>query len=146
MTNQNCLEGIRCPQCGNDDRLLIVTTVLADVTDAGADIADGSDMHWDDSSLTRCPACDRDGPLKDFRTDRPLPPDPEGMNDRRAGWAGSAIACFRDATGTDLGDAVCDLLADLMHWCDRNGQHFGHELERAKDHYHAETLGDESTH
>jgi hypothetical protein len=76
---------------------------------------------------------------------QPLPPDPEGMNDRRAAWAGQAIAAFIAATGTDQEDAVCDLLADLMHWCDRHGQDFGHEQARAQDHYDAETFGDEST-
>ena len=76
---------------------------------------------------------------------RQLPPDPEGMNDRRAEWAGRAIASFCSATGTDEEDAACDLLADLMHWCDRNGEDFGHELARARDHYEAETLDDEST-
>jgi hypothetical protein len=145
MANDNCLEGIRCPQCGNEDRLLIVTTVLAEVTDDGADIAGGSDMQWDDASMTRCPECDRDGPLKEFRTRPDLPPDPEGMNDSRAGWAADAVTAFRSATGTDEGDAVSDLLADLMHWCDRHGQDFGHQLTRARDHYAAETLGGDST-
>ena len=68
MTNQNCLAGVKCPECENEDRFLIVTTILADVTDDGADIADGSDMHWDDASMTRCPDCDRDGPLFEFHT------------------------------------------------------------------------------
>jgi hypothetical protein len=144
MTNNNCLEGIKCPQCGNEDRLLIVTTVLADVTDEGADIAEGSDMHWDDASFARCPECDRDGPLREFRAVE-IPPDPERMNDERAEWASSALAAFMSQTGTDREDAVADLLCDLMHWCDRNGQGFGRELARAQDHYAAETLGDEST-
>jgi hypothetical protein len=68
-----------------------------------------------------------------------LPPDPEAMNDSRAGWAAAAIGVFRDETGADFEDAVCDLLADLMHWCDRNGQSFAAELSRARSHYEAET-------
>ena len=68
MRNDNCLEGIKCPNCGQEARLFIVSTILADVTDGGADIADGSDMHWDENSMTRCPECDRDGPLADFFT------------------------------------------------------------------------------
>jgi hypothetical protein len=68
MTNENCLAGIRCPQCGNEDRFLITSTILADVTDGGADIADGSDIHWDDASMTHCPDCDMAGPLIHFRT------------------------------------------------------------------------------
>lgn len=67
MTSVNCLEGIRCPNCGQADRLFITATIRADVTDDGADIADGSGMHWDDASLAICPECDMDGPLAEFR-------------------------------------------------------------------------------
>jgi hypothetical protein len=71
-----------------------------------------------------------------------LPPDPEGMNERRSLWAGRAIAEFMAATGTDLEDALPDLLADLMHWCDRAGFDFDTALERGRDHYEAETMGE----
>ncbi len=72
-----------------------------------------------------------------------LPPDPEGMNDHRSAWAGEAIATFMLATGTDLEDAVSDLLADIRHWCDRHDIDFDVELGRAVAHYEAETLGDD---
>ncbi len=75
-------------------------------------------------------------------TAQALPPDPEGMNDNRAAWAGEALAVFMLATGTDLEDAVSDLIADLMHWCDRHGIAFDEELARAATHYEAETLDD----
>jgi hypothetical protein len=68
MTNQNCLANVKCPECGNEDHFYIDTSVLAYVTDDGADIADGSDMHWDHASMTRCPDCDRDGPISEFYT------------------------------------------------------------------------------
>jgi hypothetical protein len=142
MTNDNCLEGIKCPRCGNEERLLIVATILADVTDGGADVADGSDMHWDDASMTRCPECDADGPLRRFQVRPGLPPDPDVMNDERAGWAGQAIATFMLATGSDREDALADLLADLMHWCDRRGFSFAAELERGRNHYETETLAE----
>ena len=71
-----------------------------------------------------------------------LPPDPEGMNNRRAAWAGQAIHQFVLATGTDLEDALSDLLADLMHWSDRRQVPFDRELARGRDHYEAETLGE----
>lgn len=73
-----------------------------------------------------------------------LPPDPEGMNDRRSAWAGAAIRAFREATGTDAGDALCDLLADLMHWADRHHYDFEAALTRGRDHYEAETQGEPS--
>ena len=70
-----------------------------------------------------------------------LPPDPECMNGKRSMWAAQALCAFRNATGTDLEDALCDLMADLMHWADRHDVDFDHELQRGFDHYEAETTG-----
>lgn len=72
-----------------------------------------------------------------------LLPDPEGQNDARAGWAHQAIQTFEIATSCDRCDTLGDLLANLMHWCDRNEQDFETELERARGHYEAETGGEE---
>ncbi len=72
-------------------------------------------------------------------TQTDLPPDPEGMNDTRAARAACCIQHFKCQRGTDWDDAVCDLLCDMMHFCDREGFDFGHELERACMHYEAET-------
>lgn len=72
-----------------------------------------------------------------------LPPDPDGKNEDRAEWAEQALATFMKRTGTDREDALCDLLADLMHWADRNGGDFDSQLDRARMHYEAETTGDD---
>jgi len=69
-----------------------------------------------------------------------LPADPDEQNDDRSEWAEIALLAFMGQTRTDVGDAVSDLLADMMHWCDRNGIDFGSELERAQEHYKEETL------
>ena len=68
-----------------------------------------------------------------------LPPDPDGMNADRSRWAEAAIFEFQRQTGADLEDAVSDLLADLMHWCDRRKLDFDKELDRARSHYDEET-------
>ena len=70
-----------------------------------------------------------------------LPPDPYNLNGDRACWAAAALGGFRLHTGTDVENAVSDLLADLMHWCCRSGQDFEAELQRARDHYDCETAG-----
>lgn len=70
---------------------------------------------------------------------KPLPPDPDLQNANRARSAGAALEEFHQLTGTDFEDAVSDLLANLMHWCDRAGQDFDQELRRARSHYAAET-------
>jgi predicted RNA-binding Zn-ribbon protein involved in translation (DUF1610 family) len=69
MTNENCLEGLKCPKCGNEDRFFILATIVADVTDDGADIAKHSDMEWDSASDTRCPDCGETGLLSQFKTE-----------------------------------------------------------------------------
>ena len=71
MTNTNCLEGIRCPACGNEDRFRIAATSVFTVTDDGTD--DHADVEWDDSSHAQCAECDRSGALGHFRAE----PSPE---------------------------------------------------------------------
>lgn len=68
-----------------------------------------------------------------------LPPDPEGMNDRRAAWAASALSVFMHVTGTHPDTALPDMLCDLMHWCDRNEWSFDSARCIALSHYEAET-------
>jgi hypothetical protein len=70
---------------------------------------------------------------------KPLPPDPEQRNDQRAQSADAALLEFRRLTGAGAGDAVSDLLADLLHWCDRHGQDFDAELRHGRNHYEVET-------
>jgi hypothetical protein len=70
MTNNGCLEGIKCPSCGNEDRFIIAASVMAEVTDDGAELASpqyGNGFEWDDDSDCRCPECDLNGTLTDFR-------------------------------------------------------------------------------
>lgn len=38
MSNNNCLQGLACPKCGNEQRLVIEVASLASVTDAGTDV------------------------------------------------------------------------------------------------------------
>ena len=137
MTNTNCLENICCPKCGQEDRFKIVALITCDVTDDGSEPV--GDHEWDDHSATRCAECGFDGELKEFRRRLELPPDPDGKNDDRATWAGAALAKFMEVTGTDVEDAVGDLLTDLMHWSDRNNYDFDAALDRARWHYEAET-------
>jgi hypothetical protein len=140
MTNENCLEGLRCPTCGQDERLTITALITCLVTDDGSDPV--GDHVWDDDSSTHCPECGFDGMLKAFRKPIDLPPDPDNRNDDRSAWAGSALAIFMQITGTDKEDALGDLLADLMHWSDRNNYNFEASLMRARGHYEAETLAE----
>lgn len=140
MINTNCLEGIRCPKCSQEDRFKITALITCVVTDDGSEPI--GDHEWDGESSTHCPECGFNGTLKNFRK---LPPDPEGMNDKRAAWAGVALKAFCTETGADLEEALGDLLTDLMHWADRNSFDMDAALERARSHYEAETGKEDAT-
>ena len=64
------------------------------------------------------------------------------MNQQQVGWAQAAIAAFRQQTGTDLEDALGDLLCDLMHWSAQNNFDFQAALDRARGQYEVEIIED----
>ena len=67
-----------------------------------------------------------------------LPPDPDRFNSARAESARAAIIAFRKATGTEE-EALSDLLCNLMHLADRQGEDFYPSLRRAINNYVQET-------
>lgn len=70
----------------------------------------------------------------------PTPPrDIDGMNANCAQWAKTALRAFMAETGAEYEDALGDLLCDLMHLSDTEPFDFEAALERARDHYAAET-------
>ena len=46
------------------------------------------------------------------------------VNEDRADWAKVAIDTFRNRTGTDAGDAIGDLIVDLLHLGRRSVKNF----------------------
>ena len=69
--NVNYLEGLRCPNCRNDSKLLIWAVVCVAVTDDGTDPYDDAtkgkgDQDWNENSRAECPECGRNGKLRDF--------------------------------------------------------------------------------
>lgn len=69
MANTNCLDGLSCPRCGQDEKLNITTETTWRVTDDGTEHVVG-DIAWDDDSLCYCPAsgCGFCGQVSEFRT------------------------------------------------------------------------------
>jgi hypothetical protein len=51
MTNKNCLEGIRCPQCGYEDAFRIEAQIRVYVTDDGTEDEGG---HYREPTLLDC--------------------------------------------------------------------------------------------
>jgi hypothetical protein len=59
-------------------------------------------------------------------------------NSDRAERAASAVRAHRPDDPEDAEQSLADLLADLMHWADRDGADFSRAVERAERNYRAE--------
>lgn len=68
-----------------------------------------------------------------------LPPDPDGLNERRAEHAAIALQAYVNIGVTDEESQLYDLLADLRHWADRNGKDFDETVVKSKELYVEET-------
>lgn len=64
MPNTNCLENLACPQCGNQEVLLVVATVTARVHDDG--VESYHDPEWHPASPVSCPRCQHHDVLSSF--------------------------------------------------------------------------------
>lgn len=64
--NVNCLEGMRCPDCGQNDSFNIVGTAEFDVSDDGTG-SDFTDVEWHDDSKASCPDCGWHGTVGSLR-------------------------------------------------------------------------------
>jgi hypothetical protein len=67
MPNTNCLEGFRCPECGEEGPFFVEVTKQVLLTDSGSEEC-GSDEYWNADSYCRCFYCDHEGTIKDFDT------------------------------------------------------------------------------
>jgi hypothetical protein len=65
--NENCLEGLECPKCGNHDELDIAAIAWLRVVDKGT--GDYKDPEWNDGSACRCPRCGYVATVASFRDD-----------------------------------------------------------------------------
>lgn len=71
--NENCLAGMRCPDCGSYSPFDIVCNAVFTVTDGGTD--DCRDVDWESSSPCYCVVCDKAGVVGDFyENNRPHSP------------------------------------------------------------------------
>lgn len=63
-SNKNCLEGIRCPDCGNQDRFKVQATTIFELIDDGTD--GHYDVEYNEDSYFECYSCGKHGTVKDF--------------------------------------------------------------------------------
>lgn len=62
--NVNCLENMRCPNCGNMDRLIVTGLSSFIVTDDGAEQV--GDIEYGPNAKTQCYECNYQAKWKDF--------------------------------------------------------------------------------
>lgn len=81
---------------------------------------------------------------------KPIPPDPDKMNDKRAQAAERALLAFAEDIGEihqrgKLGELAAqnlsDLLADMAHFCDREGISLSKCWSNARSNYGEESDG-----
>jgi hypothetical protein len=63
-SNNNCLEGMGCPNCGSEGPFKIEAVSTFTVSDDGTE--DHGDVEWDDESFCQCEDCDHKGTVADF--------------------------------------------------------------------------------
>lgn len=62
--NTNCLEGIRCPKCGQEDEFLIYASSWFQFTDDGT--GDFGDVEYDNTAPIECRDCGEIAIVADF--------------------------------------------------------------------------------
>lgn len=67
MSNTNCLEGIKCPSCGQEDSFQVIATTVFTLSDEGT--GDHTDVEYDDDSPMYCTECPFEGNVSDFKAD-----------------------------------------------------------------------------
>jgi hypothetical protein len=70
-------------------------------------------------------------------------PGPNCTNAERVERARIALDAYRNIRGADPDALMRDLLADMMHLAAEEEMDFSHELEMARDHYEAESRGED---
>lgn len=66
--NQNCLEGMSCPKCGDFGpfKIFVTQSGMTEVSDDGTDFING-DTEWDEDSDCECIACGHSAKVRQFR-------------------------------------------------------------------------------
>ena len=65
MPNENCLTGMRCPECKSEEPFRITAKTIVTVYDDGTDKIE--DVEWDNSSFCSCAKCDHMAKVRNFQ-------------------------------------------------------------------------------
>lgn len=67
--NTNCLEGYKCPACGDDEEFLIRNAIIHTelyVRDDGTEEGDRENSEWEMDAQIRCESCQHEGQVWQF--------------------------------------------------------------------------------
>jgi len=59
MANSNCLEGVKCPDCSNEQSFQVIALATFTVFDDGTEVS--GDVEYDAASAAYCTQCDWSG-------------------------------------------------------------------------------------
>jgi hypothetical protein len=66
--NENCLQGIECPECGQFEDFHVKVETFMSMQDSGS--GEHEDVEWDESSEIRCDGCGHCATVAEFSIDR----------------------------------------------------------------------------
>lgn len=110
MSNSNCLEGVKCPVCGNEAAFRVVATASFLLTDDGTDF--GEQVEYDANSPVSCVECSWSGVWSEASEGDPKPVDRESAIKDVLRWF------------DDLSDIVENNPADIEDWVVNGADHF----------------------
>ena len=67
MANINCLDGLRCPECGSYEPFIIRGVADFEAYDDGVTLAEDPQIDWYDSSWCHCKNCGYAYQIKSFK-------------------------------------------------------------------------------
>lgn len=108
--NENCLEGMQCPECGDFGPFKIFATKsgMVEVSDDGTDDLQG-DTEWDDDSACECCGCGHLGTVRKFKG-APEPEFDQYQNIVAESYNGGDHACLAPSDAKGCGDGLLTFL------------------------------------
>jgi len=92
LKNTNCLEGVRCPECGAEHEFRIKAEVLVLVRDNGTQ-DDGAGYEWDNNSYARCTECQHEATFREFSINQ-YDPSASAANRYQIDGKGATTSCL----------------------------------------------------
>jgi hypothetical protein len=64
MANVNCLEGMKCPECGSYEPFVLSVFAYTTMWDKGSEST--TELEWDNDSYCKCVKCGHSNTVRNF--------------------------------------------------------------------------------